>query len=163
MSDITPCILAAAAATAEGANPTPAPAPVVQSPVKSLLVAVSEKLATAGGSIRESVISRLAQIDIDKRANALFAGIETAVKLNGELNKIDRPDVPANLNAAGQPVGEGLYTKARLEAIKKLKEKIAKVEAAIAAATEKADWSKLLTLKIDDAPATNSGAAPSSE
>lgn len=112
---------------------------------------VAEGIVQAAPSILPNVISTLISQETDRRAKALLSGIELALSIKKDLAKIERPDVAPNYGADGKPLGEGAYTKARVGEIKKLRERLAKVEKAIEKATPegdtKPDYADLFNLK----------------
>lgn len=105
-------------------------------------------IAEAAPSVVPAVIKTLVTKEVDRRAALLLSAIDLATSLKRDFTKINRGDITPALNAAGQPVGEALFTKGRLAEIKKLNEKIAKVETAIEAATsDTPNYDKLAGLK----------------
>lgn len=135
---------------ANPANPATAEAPaatVKVSAVVTLNTKIAETIAGSSEVVLNKVIKTLADKEIDKRATSLLAGLEAANAARSELRKLDRPDVKPNLGRDGKPVGEGTYTEARIKEIKKVTEKLAKIERAIDKATDKSDYADLFNLK----------------
>lgn len=126
------------------------------SATKSINVAVAEKLSAAGSIVLNSVIDRIAEVEIKRRADALLKAVEAAERLQRDLNKVNRPDQVV-YSTDRKPVSEG-YSKARLDEIEKLTQKLAKIDKAVAKATaDKPDYTDLLNLKTDDNSAAKAG------
>lgn len=107
---------------------------------------VAEAISTAAPKVITTVVSQLADVEINKRVAALSTVIGQVTTLKRDLNKIDRPDV-LTFGRDGKPTGEGTYTKPRVEELNKLVAKIAKYEKAIDKATsETPDFSEVYNL-----------------
>lgn len=116
------------------------------SPQAALRAEIATRLSTSGKDVREIVIADLTKAEIDRRASAvksLITKIDEKVK---ELKKAEKEGKPAGFTKDGQPVGDPIYTKEQAEAIKKVNEDIAKIEAALRKAFEEGDFSKVLEL-----------------
>lgn len=100
---------------------------------KTIKEAVASQIALSTPAVQEAVIAGFVAKETESRAQAIAAGYLKLEKLNGELRKIDRPDVQ-KLGRDGKPTDEGSYSKERAETIKKTEEDIAKWEAALAKA-----------------------------
>lgn len=109
----------------------------------SISMKVAERISTAGTTILTKVVDSLANVEIEKRADALLKAVNLAVATQRELNKA-KPDV-VSYNDDGS-VKDASWTKPKLEEKKKLVEKLAKIEAAVAKAIEKNDFSGVLSL-----------------
>ncbi len=96
--------------------------------IKSLNESVAEKIGGSNPKVVETVVEKLADVEIQKRIAAVVSAIDHGNKLRRELNKI-KPD-NTTYNADGSVQAES-WTKATLENKKKLIEKAAKLEKAI--------------------------------
>lgn len=97
---------------------------------------VAARILAAAPAIAESVVEQLKAREVDRRAKALLEAVDAHGKLSGELNKARQPDVrPSTFGLDGKPVGEAGWSKPRLAEIKKLTEKLGKVDKAIEKAT----------------------------
>lgn len=112
---------------------------------------VAESIASAAPNVLPSVVKILADRETDRRAKALLAGIEAAFATKKELTKLERPDIKPNLDKDFKPIGEGWFSEARAKEIKKVRERLAKIEKAIEKATPadgaKPDYNELFNLK----------------
>lgn len=89
----------------------------------------------------ETLVSTLANAEIDRRANALLKAFNAAAMTKKEIQKL-KPD-NVTRDEFGKEISVG-YSSAKYEELKKLKEKLAKIEGLISAAVDKADYSKIL-------------------
>lgn len=107
---------------------------------------VAEKIsaATNNGSVLQSVIDRLATLEIERRADALLKAINLAFSIKKDLYKV-KPDIVA-YTLEGTIASEQ-WSKAKLEERKKLTEKLEKVERIIAKAVDKGDYSDIFNLE----------------
>lgn len=127
---------------------------------------VGAAIVTAAPRALESVVKTLVDREIEKRSTALLGAVELASSTRTTLNKAKEPDVrPTLFTADGKPIGEPGWSKQRLAEIKKLTEKLAKIDKAIDAATreENPDFSLLNNLKSEIEKAEKAAAANSSE
>jgi hypothetical protein len=125
---------------------------------------VAEAIVGAAPRVLTSVVAVLVDKEINRRAEALLGGIELASQTKSALRKAQEPDVrPSMFTADGKPIGDVGYTKPRLAEIKKLNEKLAKVEKAIDAATrdENPEFNLLYNLKSDIEKAEKAAATES--
>jgi len=105
----------------------------------------AQAIANSGPTVAQKVVDVLATREIEKRANTLVTGLDKLTKLRGDARKI-KPDQLA-YGADCKPVGEGTYSKAKAEELKKANEAIDKLQAALdLALSDKADFSKLYNL-----------------
>lgn len=100
-----------------------------------------EKLGSE--KVVNTVVEKLVNAEVAKRAEALAAAIKLAEDTLKEQRKASKPDQVA-ISAEGQKV-ETFSPKA-FEAKKKLDEKLAKIEKVVQNATENGDWGKLYEL-----------------
>lgn len=128
-----------------------APAPKPSSPSITLNERIAALITdTAPARVLDSVIKTLADKEIEKRAAALLGGLQLANETRGALKKVEEPDQrPSTFDRAGRPIGEAGWSKPRLAEIKKLTEKLTKIDKAIDAATREAnpDFGPLYNLK----------------
>lgn len=116
---------------------------------KTIKETVAQQIAMSGPAVQEAVIAGFVAKETESRAQAIAAGYLKLEKLNGELKKIDRPDIVPN-GRDGKPLGEGTYSKERADAIKKTEEDIDKWDKALTKAwgseAEAPDFQKLREL-----------------
>lgn len=93
---------------------------------------VAKKISESGNTVKETVVSALAQVEINKRVEIITSAIQKQDKLNADYNKINRNDVTTYVN--GEKV-EAMSDN-RFKEIKKSKETIDKLTAAIDSALE---------------------------
>lgn len=137
-------------------------------PTTTLLGVVSDMLKKDGVSaIEEKVAETMFAREINKRSEAVVKVLDLISQEEKELKKIDRADIQT-YDRTGKPVGEGTYSKARLEDIQKRTKKIEKLKGAINKALEKSDYGDLYNaasgkLKDDDAGGANTGGGGSED
>jgi galactokinase/mevalonate kinase-like predicted kinase len=127
---------------------------------KSINIAVAEQVEKLGsGKVVDTVVEKLVNAEVAKRAEALAAAIKLAEDTLKEQRKASKPDQVA-IGANGEKV-ETFSPKA-WEAKKKVEEKIAKIEKVVQNATESGDWGKLYELVKNGGqqPAAESNDAP---
>lgn len=112
--------------------------------VVELMAEVTDSIKGAGETIRTRLREAMVEREIKERVDLLDKTIIARNSVLTELRKIERPDVET-FGADGKVVSAS-YTKARLEELKKLKDKIAKYENAIEKALTDNDFSKLKEL-----------------
>lgn len=127
---------------------------------KSINIAVAEQVEKLGSEkVINSVVEKLVAAEVTKRADALASAIKLSEETLREQRKAQKAD-QVSISADGTKV-ETFSAKA-YESLKKLNEKLAKIDTVVTNATEKGDWSKLYDLvkgggkeeaKTDDAPA----------
>ena len=111
---------------------------------KSINIAVAEQVEKLGSAkVVETVVEKLVNAEVAKRADALAAAIKLAEDTLREQRKASKPDQVA-LTTDGQKV-ETFSPKA-FEAKKKVEEKLVKIEKIVQNATENGDWGKLYEL-----------------
>ncbi len=122
---------------------------------KSINIAVAEQVEKLGSQkVVDSVVEKLVNAEVAKRAEALAAAIKLAEDTLREQRKASKPDQIA-IGANGEKI-ESFSPKA-WEAKKKIEEKIAKIEKVVQNATEGNDWGKLYEL------VKNGGQQPAAE
>jgi endo-1,4-beta-D-glucanase Y len=127
---------------------------------KTINIAVAEQVEKLGSEkVINSVVEKLVNAEVTKRADALAAAVKLSEDTLREQRKAQKAD-QVSISADGTKV-ETFSAKA-YETLKKLNEKLAKIDTVVTNATEKGDWSKLYDLvkgggnaeaKTDDAPA----------
>ena len=127
---------------------------------KTINIAVAEQVEKLGSEkVINSVVEKLVNAEVTKRADALAAAIKLSEDTLREQRKAQKAD-QVSISADGTKV-ETFSAKA-YETLKRLNEKLAKIDTVVTNATEKGDWSKLYDLvkgggnaetKTDDAPA----------
>lgn len=111
---------------------------------KSINQAVAEQVEKLGSAkVVESVVEKLVNVELTKRADALAAAIKLAEDTLRDQRKASKPD-QVSIAADGQKT-ETFSAKA-YEAKKKLEEKLVKIEKTVQNATENGDWGKLYEL-----------------
>ena len=111
---------------------------------KSINIAVAEQVERLGSEkVVNTVVEKLVNAEVAKRAEALAAAIKLAEDTLREQRKAQKPDQVA-ITADGQKV-ETFSPKA-FDAKKKIDEKLAKIEKVVQNATESGDWAKLYEL-----------------
>lgn len=114
--------------------------PTTESASSSLLSEVAAKYATVD-PVRQKVVDILADRGIEARATALEKALTRRSDLQRDLKKAEKPDVE-HFNPDGSPA-PALYTKAKVEEVKKAREALDKVEKAIDLALTKNDFTKV--------------------
>lgn len=110
----------------------------------SIRDAVAAALSDLGDNTRSRVVEHFANIEAQKRADALVAGLNKLNDFERDLRKINKPD-QETFNADGS-VASATYSKDRLEAIKKLNDQIEKLTKALNKADDAADFGDLYNL-----------------
>lgn len=133
-----------------------------------ILSRVSTAIVAAAPRALNSVIDALVSKEIEKRSTAILGGVELASSVRRDLNKAREPDIrPTTFTVDGKPIGEPGWSKPRLAEIKKLTEKLAKIEKVIDGATrdENPDFGPLYNLKseIEKAEKASVSSADSAE
>lgn len=99
---------------------------------KTIYEAVAEKVVGSSGLVKDTVVNKIAQIEIDKRVNLISDAVKLVESLQRDLKKIDRNDVITYSN--GQK-SENM-SKDRFDQIEKLKQTVGELEKAITTALE---------------------------
>ena len=124
---------------------------------KSINVAVAEKVAALGSTkVVDTVVEKLVNAEVGKRAEALTAAVKLAEDTLREQKKASKPD-QVWVNQDGTKV-ENFSTKG-FEVLKKLNEKLTRIDKVVNAATEQGNWGELYNLvKSGGTPATETKA-----
>ena len=94
---------------------------------KTIQEAVAEKITQSGANVANTVIEKLAEVEISKRVDAITKAVQKQEQLEKDLKKINKNDVVTYIE--GNPTE--VMSKNRFEEIKKGKEKIEKLTKAI--------------------------------
>ena len=97
--------------------------------LQSLRDTIDEKIAGSNPAVLERVIDSFVEAEKDRRAKLLVNGVNALRELEVDLNKINRGDVMHYTDTGA--VAAQHFTKDRLNAIKKAKDKIGKLEFAL--------------------------------
>ena len=111
---------------------------------KSINITVAEQVAKLGSEkVVNAVVEKLVAAEVTKRADALAAAIKLSEDMLREQRKAEKYDV-VTLDAVGAK--SEAYSAKAYETLKKLKEKLARIDTIVTNATEKNDWGKLYEL-----------------
>lgn len=94
---------------------------------KTIQEAVAEKITQSGANVANTVIEKLAEVEISKRVDAITKAVQKQEQLEKDLKKINKNDVVTYIEGTPTEV----MSKNRFEEIKKGKEKIGKLTKAI--------------------------------
>lgn len=94
---------------------------------KTIQEAVAEKITQSGENVANTVIEKLAEVEISKRVDAITKAVQKQEQLEKDLKKINKNDVVTYIEGTPTEV----MSKNRFEEIKKGKEKIEKLTKAI--------------------------------
>lgn len=108
----------------------------------NVLAEVAEQLKTANDTVRTRLRDALVERELSKRVDLLDKGLAKLRELKREVDKV-RPPVSYTLD--GQKV-EGNLDKATFETLKKAREKVTKLEAALEKAFAGQEFDKLSNL-----------------
>ena len=110
---------------------------------KSINIAVAEQVAKLGSErVVNVVVEKLVTAEVAKRAEALAA----AIKLSEDTLKEQRKAKPDQVAISPEGVKTETYSPKAFEFLKKLNEKLARIDTIVTNATEKSDWGKLYEL-----------------
>lgn len=109
------------------------------STTSSVLAEVASVLGTSSPDVRKRLVSVLTERELSKRVDLLDKGLAKVREFKREVDKI-RP--PVSFTADGTKV-EGTFSKADFENLKKSKDKLAKLEAALEKAFAGQEFDKL--------------------
>jgi hypothetical protein len=94
---------------------------------KTIQEAVAEKIAQSGENVANTVIEKLAEVEISKRVEAITKGIQKQEQLERDLKKINKNDVVTYVDGVATEV----MSKNRFEEIRRNKDKIDNLTKAI--------------------------------
>lgn len=94
--------------------------------MKTIHEAVAEKITSAAPLVKDTIVNKLADIEITRRVNIISTALDVLASLQKELKKIDREDVITYENGTEKKV----MSKDRYESVGKIKGKIGELEAA---------------------------------
>jgi hypothetical protein len=109
---------------------------------QTVLAEVADALKGSNEAVKGRLKSALVEREVLKRVDLLDRGLAKLRDLKSEVNKI-RP--PVTFTADGGKV-EGTFSKADFETLKKAKEKVSKLEAALEKAFQGQEFDKLTNL-----------------
>lgn len=128
-------------------NTTPEiPPPAAISGASAILADVSTRVKDAKGEVQERLVKALVEKELELRVGLLDKAVQKRQELYVALRKLEKPDVEY-FTADGTPVGQGSYSKNRLNELKTAREALEKQDKVIGAALEKDDWSRLKDAK----------------
>lgn len=106
---------------------------------------VKQAVATQSQGLRAVVVAELAGEDVKKRKELLISGIRKFAELKKELNKASKPDVVQHRlsTITGEPEKVEHFSDAAMKKFKETKDKLAKLDAALAKAVNEADFEAL--------------------
>lgn len=110
----------------------------------SIREAVATALSDLGDNTRARVVEHFANLEAQKRADALVAGLNKLTELEREQKKLSKPDV-VTYNEDGTEAS-GNYSKERIDARRKLTEQIEKLTKAMDKADDQSDFGDLYNL-----------------
>lgn len=109
---------------------------------QAVLAEVADALKGSSEAVKGRLKAALVEREVVKRVDLLDKGLAKLRDLKGEVNKI-RP--PVSFQADGTKV-EGTFSKADFESLKKAREKVTKLEAALEKAFAGQEFDKLTNL-----------------
>lgn len=124
-------------------EPQDEPKPVAGSKVALINEEVNKALADhhGKGTVKEAVIQALVNERLEKNKSLVLTAISKIKELRGEAQKMERGG-EKKVDLSGKVISTS-YTKQDAEAYKKLNEKLKKLEGALTAALDKADYKTL--------------------
>jgi hypothetical protein len=122
----------------------------------SVREAVAEKLATSGETVKGRVVDLMVEETLKKRVGQVMSAMTERDNLEKDLRKL-KPDV-LHYDESGAPAAT-LYSKVAIEQRKKVTDRIAKVEKAIAKALDENDFGDVMQLGGKEPPKDASGDA----
>lgn len=106
--------------------------------------AVKQAVTTQSQGLKTVVIDELAKEKVKERKELLIAGIRKYGELMKDFNKAKKPDIVQNaLGADGNMTKTELFSEAAAKKLKEAKEKLAKLDSALAKAVNEADFETL--------------------
>jgi hypothetical protein len=112
------------------------------STTSSVLAEVADALKASPEGVKSRLVTALVEREVVKRVELLDKGLSKLRELKSEINKV-RP--PVSYTATGEKV-EGNFSKADFESLKKLRERLSKLEAAMEKAFTGQEFDKLAGL-----------------
>lgn len=106
-------------------------------------VKVAEKVSGSNDTVKQLVIDKIANAEINVRVDLCVGAIDKIKELDKDIKKINPDQI--SLNEKGEEVAKS-YSKTRYEEKKKKEEEKAKWEKALEKALEKGDYSDLKNL-----------------
>jgi hypothetical protein len=106
---------------------------------------VVERLTASGSKVRDLVLNELVESEIVKRKNAVVALLTKVDEKFKELKKAQNQG-SQSFNLAGEAVGEPVFTKQQVDAVKKLTDEIERIQTALEKAFSEGDFKKVYEL-----------------
>lgn len=119
---------------------TATPAEVKKTTVVELHTDVASVVAERSKELKSALVASLAEKELEVRGKALLAVYDEIVKTKAEIKKVKPDHETFNLDGTTATVA---YSKAKVEEVKKLNEKLAKLEKAFSLAVDQNDFSKV--------------------
>ena len=85
---------------------------------------VAEKISSCGTTVTNTVVDKLAEVEINKRVDLITKGIAKQEALEKEFKKSHKADIAETYDEGGTVVTAAQYSKGKLDTIKKDKEKL---------------------------------------
>lgn len=118
-------------------NPTDPPSP----PVPTIKELVAENLANSGPQVKDVIVEELTAQEIEKRAELVRKALPLIEQAQGELNKVNRPDVVV-YDAEGKEKDKS-FSKNQIDTRKKAQEKVEKLNSALTEALTNSNFEPL--------------------
>ena len=113
------------------------------SPSIALRKEVVERLTASGGKVGNLVVNELVESEIGKRAPAVV-GLLT--KVDEKYKELKKAQGTQSFSLSGEAIGEPVFTKQQVEAVKKLPKEIERIQAALEKAFSDGDFKKVYEL-----------------
>lgn len=85
---------------------------------------VAEKISKCGETVTNTVVDKLAEVEINKRIDLITKAVAKQEAMEKEFKKSHKADIAETYNQEGAIVTTAQYSKNKLESIKKDKEKL---------------------------------------
>lgn len=119
---------------------TATPAEVRKTTVVDLHTDVASVVAEKSKELRAALVTSLADQELEVRGKALMSVYDEIVKTKAEIKKVKPDHETYNLDGT---TASATYSKAKVEEVKKLNDKLAKLEKAFSLAVDQNDFSKV--------------------
>ena len=103
---------------------------------------VVERLAGSGTQVRNLVVNKLVDEEIEKRKVAVLSVLGKVEDKYKELNKAEKQGT-VTYNSAGAPTTDPVFTKQQVDTMNKLREEIESLQKALEKAFTESDFKKL--------------------
>lgn len=125
-------------------NATPAEEAPISGSVRqavAVLSEISDRVKQSGGQVRQLLVDNLVSKEVNERVDLLNKGLTKRIEADREVKKASKPDVEA-FDASGKSVSCS-FSKQQVEALKKAREQLGKLDNALDKALADNDFSKL--------------------